>query len=343
MKILFIPAPQEKQTFARTPLVYRALAKKHEVFGICSSNSFLSKIKAYNEAKKILKSQKIGLIFCEQPENAFIGAILATKFGKPLFFDSHGSVKLFSDSLGKNLFYRKMFGFFEKQACDIATAVTTVSETDKKELQKHSGNNKKFFVVPTWIDNGRIKKTAKKKAREALGFDTAKKHLLFFGSLDYAPNQGAVNFISEKLAPALESENCIIHICGSGKLRAKRAKNIAFHGFVQDIVSFINASDAVIAPIWKGVGILEKVLLPMACGKTVIATKLAKAGIPELQDNENALVAGSETDFAKKTIQFVEGKYDNEKIGKNAEELIKEKYAGTNEKKLLEIIEAAAK
>ena len=32
--------------------------------------------------------------------------------GKPLIFDSHGSTALFAESLKKNVFYTKLFGFF---------------------------------------------------------------------------------------------------------------------------------------------------------------------------------------------------------------------------------------
>lgn len=343
MNILFIPLVEQRQTFARTQLFLDTLSGKHAVFGIPSTNSIPSKIQTYLKAKEIMKSKGIDLVFCEQPENAFIGAQTAKAFGKPLFFDSHGSVALFAESLKKGIFYRKLFLFFEKSSASAARTITTVSEIDRREILKHGIGAEKAFVLPTWIETARIRQTRIEKAQSALGFDVGKKHLLFFGTLDYRPNQAAVKFIAETLSPALKEKSCVLHVCGSGKPECKLPPNAQFHGFVPQITDYISASDAVIAPLWQGVGILEKVLLAMACGKPVITTTFAVRGIPELADMENSLVAESAGDFAAKTIMLLDGKTDYAKICKNARALVEKRYSESNAKTLLRLVEGAIK
>jgi glycosyltransferase involved in cell wall biosynthesis len=156
------------------------------------------------------------------------------------------------------------------------------------------------------------------------------------------PNRIALDFILEKIVPTI-GEKTIINIFGSGTVNKTTNKNVHFHGFVDNLAWEIKNSDAVIAPIWKGVGILEKVLVSMACGKTVITTNFAKKGIPDLKNNENAIIAETEKQFLEKTINFLEGKYNASKIGRNAKALIKRKYSNKMAKRLLEIVECVTK
>lgn len=316
MKILFIPNVPRIGTAERVPNLIRILSKKHEIVGLAPVSlqvPVLKKIaeRLYEPWKMLSLSGEhsdVDIVFASQNRNALPGLLISRKLKRPLVFDSHGNPELLCDNINAGMFFRLRNISPEKRLIGRVRRLITVSEADKKAYIKMGFQENTVDVIPTCIDMNTVKIMGKKEARSALNFPAEKKIVLFFASYGYQPNIEAAKFINDMLAPQIPDTRIIL--AGSGELKQDFRPNVEYAGFVENLAPYINAADICIAPVWHGVGILEKVLLMLAYGKPTVVTSFAKQGIPELEDGANCAVASNETDFIKKTIGLLSGGND---------------------------------
>jgi glycosyltransferase involved in cell wall biosynthesis len=110
----------------------------------------------------------------------------------------------------------------------------------------------------------------------------------FNGTLDYRPNQLAVEKIIHEIAPLLQppaASPYVIIISGKG-LPAAQARKIAetngciiYTGFVESSREYLLAADMFINPVLEGGGVKTKVLEALAAHKTVISTVSGATGV----------------------------------------------------------------
>ncbi|PSU81795.1 hypothetical protein C0W42_22685, partial [Photobacterium kishitanii] len=102
------------------------------------------------------------------------------------------------------------------------------------------------------------------------------KNIIFFGNLSYYPNQKAVDFIVENIAPKVIGKY-VFHIVGVNPtnkiLNYNKYENIIVHGFIDDIEKFCENMDLAIFPMFYGSGLQNKVLESFAMGIPVIASE----------------------------------------------------------------------
>jgi len=112
--------------------------------------------------------------------------------------------------------------------------------------------------------------------------------LLFNGALDYKPNTDALSFILDEINQLLLTHPNLdyrIIICGRGlpasfnELKNYADKNVIYAGFVDDVISYVKATDIFLNPVVTGGGVKTKIVEAMGYGATVISCETGAAGI----------------------------------------------------------------
>jgi len=160
----------------------------------------------------------------------------------------------------------------------------------------------------------------------------------FIGSLDFRPNQEAVEWIVGELWPRVMELKPMARLSIGGSSppawmrRRALGDGIEFHGFVDDADAFMRRMSVVIAPLFAGGGMRIKVLEAMALAKPVVATTLGAGGI-DVEHERNVVIADDASSFADGVVRLlgepenatrignaaqatVAGRYDNDEIAR---------------------------
>lgn len=129
--------------------------------------------------------------------------------------------------------------------------------------------------------------------------------LLFVGTLNYAPNENAVKWLTQEIMPAIRKQvgqdNAILTVIGRGPTdwmkQQAAAGAFVLHGDVPDVAPYYEACDAVLVPIRAGGGTRIKILEAFGYGRVVISTTLGAEGIAADHGRE-LLIANSPAEFA---------------------------------------------
>src|SRR3989338_11372518 len=280
-------------------------------------------IKSY----KIIKKEKIDLVIGEFAWSGVYLSLLKLLTNVSYIIDEHNIeyelVKFNYGLLGKLIsptiqLYKKLTWKFSKY-------IFCVSENDKKAIINIGISDKKIIVVPNGIDANLFKKTNKNEIRTKLKLNFDDLIVLFFGKLDYSPNKETVNIIYNEIMPRTlkilkmsefsneNSEHAQKHlvfdkrknikflIVGSNPPNLKH-ENIIFTGPVENIKSYIDASDIVVNPLLHGAGARFKILEAIACGKRVIRTSIGAGELADEGIKGFLVISDDWDDFAEHVI-----------------------------------------
>jgi glycosyltransferase involved in cell wall biosynthesis len=172
---------------------------------------------------------------------------------------------------------------YERVIVRRAQKVFAVSSPDRQQLVRLGAAEQETHVVPNGVDTKTFHPDAETRAsmRAGLGISANERLLFFFGRLDYAPNAQAVRVLTRDIMPALGPEYRLA-VAGRGAapvLQHDTEARIRFLGPVDPLPAYINAADAVVAPIRSGSGSRLKVLESLACGTPVVTTSVGAEGI----------------------------------------------------------------
>jgi sugar transferase (PEP-CTERM/EpsH1 system associated) len=226
-------------------------------------------------------------------------------------------------------------GFTNKKAVDYQDAfsknyvrIASQSNGIKKWFYQYESNAMQNFEtkIASWFDATAIISTFDKNALvlennkthvigNGVDFDyftpqqTEKKYdVVFCGNINYLPNELAVKFIIEKIAPLLIKKIPTIQIAIAGKYDGSYFKtfatnNIHILGWQQDMRKAYAASKLFVAPLFTGAGIQNKLLEAMSMQIPCITTSVANAS---LQANiEEIEIANTDTEFANAIIKLL--------------------------------------
>lgn len=79
----------------------------------------------------------------------------------------------------------------------------------------------------------------------------------------------------------------------------------AYEAFVEDPKELYREQAILIAPIFKGYGLINKVLQAMAAGTLVVGDKTAFNGIPYFENNRHGLVANTKIEFIESIVRAI--------------------------------------
>ena len=241
--------------------------------------------------------QRIVLSF---PFQIFPVLVVSRMFRIPFYLDAHNVEHVRFASMGKRLMAAMIFPL-EFLAARMAREIFAVSREDQFLFKKKFGRHAR--LVPNGVDTKVFLPARKPPGAPGV---------LFFGNLAYGPNRRAVSFINEDLAPMLQVKlpRLVLRIAGLNPPSLRYASNVEVLGAVENIQDVIHQADLVIAPLDAsegGGGTRLKIVEAMACGKNVLCTEAAAAGLPE--DIRHALRVVSLEDFAFEIVNFFAGRW----------------------------------
>lgn len=215
-----------------------------------------------------------------------IARTIAKRNNVPLVLITHNVEWQYWKDNGHKLLspFIKVIETYILKKCDI---ITTPSARDLETFSQMVGRNKVFYVPPA-PDRNIFKSEGSKHV-----FPKDKMNILFYGNFDKEQNVEALKMLFEEIIPQLEQSGLMnkvrINVFGSGsppKILTDNMNKIAFHGFVENPAEFIRGADVVIAPLRNSGGVKIRIVEALSCGKRIIATREAVAGLPpNLIDN----------------------------------------------------------
>lgn len=358
-RILFIPDMEGVRTAERTPLLYRTLKAEHDVVGLSAPLDrlvydadraklpryflyLIDKVLMAFRGLFLARSHRADLVVCSTSHHALPGLAIARILGLRCLWDSQGNVKLFSESLGKGWFFTRGNVLLERLIGKAVDTLITVSDRDADAYVDMGIPRSKIHVIPISVVLSDIDAKLAGESRIIRGIQSSSDSpiLLFFGSFKYVPNLEALEFINESLAPYLEENGirCEILIAG------RDIPDMPYHpylkplGFIHEIHRLLWSSDLCLVPIWKGVGILTKVLDAMGVGTPLVLTEFVAHLVPGIRDGVHAFVASSEETFPELVLEALSSPDACKSMAARARQLVEESYNWASYTALLDAI-----
>ncbi|WP_369040558.1 glycosyltransferase [Stenotrophomonas maltophilia] len=143
------------------------------------------------------------------------------------------------------------------------------------------------------------------------GAPFAQRHdLVFVGGFRHPPNLDAMEWFIAEVFPIIRARlpQVRLHCIGANApdallARAAAQPGVQMHGFVEDIVPYMDGARIAIAPLRFGAGVKGKINLSMAHGQPVVGTTCAVEGM-HLQAGEDVLVADDAAGFADAVVRL---------------------------------------
>ncbi len=313
---------------------------------VFSLQPFLTVRNFSSEAKKILssllKKEKFDIIHAE----TFYIMPHLPKTNTPIFLlEQTIEYQVYQHFVSSLPFFLKPFFYFdilklrfwEKYYWKKAYLVGTVSQEDKKIIQKISP-----YINPVIVPNGAgdemiVKKLTEKKGKKIIG--------LFVGNFFWLQNIEAANFLIKKIVPLAKDKfpNLQFIIAGqnaSQKIKKSSQKNLLIIDIKDNhqlIKKLYQQAYFFIAPIFGPGGTRLKILAAMASGLPIISSEIGVAGL-DLENNKNVLIANDENQFIQAIEKIINDKNLYQLLRKNNYNLIKKKYNWQSIAKRLESI-----
>lgn len=341
MKILFIPLQREADSTERLSMLITILSDAHTVVGVKqkawfgTSNTFTRYIKFFGYSVQMvfygLKEPDLDRVFCVHEWYCVLGIIISKIRKRPLIWDNHsGRV---------NYGYRErsltntIDNLLQKRVGRFADRIIVPTEVDRQKFLEEKYAPNRVVFIPTSADFSLVDRLgndvkAKQYLKDRFSLSEDCKKIIFMGTRLYPPNREAAMWVNDLLAPTLRDygDHFRIIIAGAGEIPKKIDSNVTFTGFLPNIQALIAISDLAVVPVWRGIGILSKVIDFMAHGKPTVVTPFALRGIPELKDGYNTLIAQSEPEFIQKTILLMTDIKLAERIGKAGRVMVENHY-----------------
>jgi len=288
--------------------------------------------KALLAIRGVLMARRNGseTILCETPHHALVGLFIARVLGARCVWDSHGSVRIFSKSMGKGPIFTTLAVALERFVGKRVDALIAVSDSDRSDYVDLGIPPERVFVVPHCVDLRRIDAHAgtSRRVPGPPGATSGVPVLLFFGSFRYDPNLEALRYIEETLVPFLQARGTQGEIRIAGRNIPDRPYHgmIRVLGFVPNIYETIASSDLCIIPVWRGVGILTKALDAMAVGTPTVLSRFAASLIPGVESGVHAFIAESPRDFPTVVLKALADPTERRRVAREARRLVETRY-----------------
>lgn len=242
--------------------------------------------------RKIIKQEGFTHLILEHPYYGWLGTLLKWATGIKLIVHSHNIESHRFKSMNK--WWWGILWNYEKFTHRRADHNFFIHDDDRNYAILHFGLKAENCTTITYgfemqaPPSKNERSVAKKILCEKHGIAENARIMLFNGTLDYLPNQEALNNILEQINPLLLSSGISYHIliCGNRLpekyhlLEEYRDRYITYAGFVEDINLYFKGADIFLNPVKEGGGIKTKVVEALGNDLSVISTKNGAIGIP---------------------------------------------------------------
>jgi len=222
----------------------------------------------------------------------------------------------------------------ERYYAERAAHVCAVSESNRQFFGRYVGGAEQVTLLPTGVDTDYFR-PALEPAKE--------RTLVFTGSMDWAPNQDAMEYFYRAVLPLIRAEEPHVETWVVGRnppaaLRRllKNDPKVHLTGRVEDVRPFMNQSSIYILPMRTGSGTRLKIFEAMASGKAIVSTPVGAEGLP-VSDGENILLANDATRFATAVIRLIRDVALRRQLETNARSLAERGFSTAGESASLKL------
>jgi len=348
--IYFIPytkEPSKDNISTRIPLLYSVLRECAEVRrapqSLNAKNFLINRILLLVTSTKLyfktLKDRERIIIFGSDQPAGFTATVLGTitKFLWKsrcirIIYDSHGSRYKLALDLNPPLIYRVISIFEDSLSVKAADLIIVPTYADKVTYAQYTRRKDKFVVLPSLVRTDNI-----------VFYEWSKREIdfAFHANFNYPPNIEALKIISRWIAGKSDIKMVIFGVNSLVAYRyitpqTLKQNDIRILGYVANPYIILGNTKFYLAPIFKGTGIITKVLEAMATGAIPITTKLVTLGIPELWQWPE-LIASNISDWNEKVEKHLAGVYklDYDTISKKLVDITNVNYSYDTNKSFL--------
>lgn len=236
----------------------------------------------------LVRETAADVLICEHSYPSFLGLWLRKRTGKPFIIHSHNIEALRFRQMGRR--WWKSYLAYERWVHRQADFSFFISGEDRDFAIRSFGlQPQKCAVITYGIEQRSLPAPFDKgELKRSLGFNGHEALLLFNGTLDYAPNLEAMDYLLHKINPLLSSQLHHYKIIITGNRASeelgshlKGHPSIEYKGFVENIDQYYRASDLFLNPVTNNSGVKTKVIEALANDCTVISFDAGVAGILE--------------------------------------------------------------
>jgi glycosyltransferase involved in cell wall biosynthesis len=278
----------------------------------------------------IIKKVNPHIVQCEFIFLNYHTSKIAKKYGIPVVISEHNVefVRLVKEGVVGAEREEEM-KMLERDLCNSANSVTTVSEEDKQKLRA-IGVLTPIEVIPNGVDYKRyqIREDVREETRRKYGIGRNDMVLVFHGTLNYRPNADAnallISHIFSELAK--KYENLKLLLIGPGHPKEIGEKIIQLPAIPFDeFPEHLSMGDIGVVPLTAGSGTRLKIIEYLALGIPTVSTEIGAEGLP-VTDGEDIIIAKNiKEDFVEKALNLLEDKELQERLRENGKKLVKEK------------------
>ena len=279
------------------------------------------------DIEKLAEKIRPDIIQSEFIHAAYQVSKISKKIDVPFVISEHNIeyIKLPEEGKGSG----EKMKLIERNICNLADCVITVSETDKQEL-KRIGVNRPIRVIPNGVDYSKyqIRNEVRDRMRQKYGIGKNDMVLIFHGTLNYRPNITANKLLKNYIFPELNRKHKNLKLLLIGP---RRSQNIDEKVIELGEIPFdefpihLSIGDIGVVPLTAGSGTRLKIIEYLALGIPVVSTEVGAEGLP-VRDGEHILIAkDTKDDIIEKIIKLFNDKQLRERLSENGKELVKEK------------------
>lgn len=216
-------------------------------------------------------------------------------------------------SILKRFYLRNLEKTLRKEEIEIlnkATVVWAISEEDQQWIKTYT-DQKNAVLLPVSVP-----------IDPTISVDYQNNNFFHLGSMDWKPNQEAVNFLVTRIWNNPSISEFTLKIAGS------KSEHYSFYhtnaievvGWVKNSNEFMSKSGTLVTPIQSGSGIRIKLLEAMALGVPCITTKLGASGIDI--EKSGIQIAETEESFVELILKFRENEDLRQEVGTKSRDYI---------------------
>jgi glycosyltransferase involved in cell wall biosynthesis len=227
--------------------------------------------------------------------------------------------------------WRKSFAY-ERAACRRFDMVVAVSREDA-ETMRRDYDLESVAHVPTGVDTDFFRPGARSNGHETdANGRTAAHNLVFTGSMDWLPNEDAIQYFTREIMPLVKESVPDVTLTVVGRKPyasllelSKRDSSIVVTGRVEDVRPFMEQAAAYVVPIRVGGGTRLKIYEAMAMERPIVSTTIGAEGLP-VRDGSHLLLADTPQSFAAAVVRVLTDESLARTLSTSAAQLVREEF-----------------
>lgn len=237
--------------------------------------------------------------------------------------------------------FLKVVRGLEGWACRAADRVVALSKVDRDfMIDLYDVPLERFSLIPHGVDPDLFdyRPEGAVAARQKLGLGPDVPVLTFVGKLDYIPNVRAVDYIADRIAPAVWERHpqARFVIIGQGSDAETRPseERLIYPGFVDarasvrpNLSDYLSASDVVLVPLDSGSGTRLKILEAAANARPVVSTHIGAEGQDFVDGEEILLTDEVDDSFIAATLHLLADVEFAQRLGRAARARVMAQYS----------------